>query len=392
MEAAKGSAERTFGPAAGQAVDVASNLNPDFLPTALAKAAHYSPELAMAGMGTFKHPISGTKLVTPIEEMRPVFDAPDQAITPRKPMDWSATEGGVYMPATWDRSRGDQSVLKEINGQKLTNPQVMEGGPLYMNWDDLQPEKQVAASGADIIDRMASTASEAKKIAGDKDVYLANVLMGLEGADFSHMVANPLVDLARQRGFSKTEAEMVDDAIRKSIVQSLPSKAPIDKKTAYANQWPGIMHPDLDQLIWKMGGPYRSSIAKAFDTKPMKDLGVPDVASIRYAATQPELLNSPNLSTGFSIAKVNPGAPAVSSGHTTYPVGLPGLGYVGGSQTDIPFKMFWRDFMKTRPEVENLSHRQRAFTMQIPVQKADPEWVDTISNYERNVQRGLIPP
>jgi hypothetical protein len=51
MEAAKGSAERTFGPAAGQAVDVASNLNPDFLPTALAKAAHYSPELAMAGMG-----------------------------------------------------------------------------------------------------------------------------------------------------------------------------------------------------------------------------------------------------------------------------------------------------------------------------------------------------
>jgi hypothetical protein len=342
--------------------------------------------------GTFKHPISGTKLITPIEEMRPVFGAPTEAITPRRPMDWSSTEGGVYMPATWDRSRGDRAVLKEINGQKLVNPQVMEGGPLYMNWGDLQPGKQVAASGSEIISRMGDAAAEAKKLAGDKDVYLANVLMGLEGADFSHMVANPLLDLARQRGFSKSEAALVDDSIRKALMQSLPSKAPIEKKISYASAWPGIMHPNLDELMWKMGGPYRSSIAKAMDTAAMKELGVPDVASIRYAATQPELLNSPNLSTGFSIAKVNPGAPAVSSGHTTYPVGLPGLGYEGGSQVDIPFSMFWRDFMKTRTPGENPSHTQRAFTMQMPVQKADPEWVDTISNYERDVLRGAIPP
>jgi hypothetical protein len=60
MEAAKGSAERTFGPAVGHAVDVASNLNPDFLPTALAKAAHYSPELAMAAVA---NPVS--KPMTP---------------------------------------------------------------------------------------------------------------------------------------------------------------------------------------------------------------------------------------------------------------------------------------------------------------------------------------
>jgi hypothetical protein len=386
-----------LGAAGRRAVEIAREYAKPAAATAAGITANVvTPEDAEAAKlpklpGTFKHPLSGTKLVTPIEEMRPVFSAPTEAITPRKPMNWAATEGGVYMPATWDRSRGDRAILEEINGQKLTNPQRMEGGPLYMNWGDVQPEKQVAASGQSIVDRMIETSAEAKKLAGDKDVYLANVLMGLEGADFSHMVANPLVDLARQRGFSKSEAALVDDAIRKSIIQNLPSKAPMDKKVAYASAWPGIMHPDLDQLMWKMGGGYRSAIAKAMDTAAMKTLGVPDVASIRHAATQPELLNSPNLSTGFSVAKVDPGAPSVSSGHTTYPVGMKGLGYEGGSQVDIPFNLFWRDFMKTRPPGESMAHTQRAFTMQMPVQKADPQWVDTISNFERNALRGAIP-
>jgi hypothetical protein len=393
-------AQRFAGPlgAAGRrAVEIAKDYAKPAAATAAGVAANVvTPEDAEAAklpklFGTFKHPVSGTKLVTPIEEMRPVFSAPTEAITPRRPMDWASTEGGVYMPATWDRSRGDRAILEEINGQKLTNPQRMEGGPLYMNWGDVQPEKQVAASGQSIVDRMIETSAEAKKLAGDKDVYLANVLMGLEGADFSHMVANPLVDLARQRGFSKSEAALVDDAIRKSIIQNLPSKAPMDKKIAYASAWPGIMNPDLDQLMWKMGGGYRSAIAKAMDTAAMKTLGVPDVASIRHAATQPELLNSPNLSTGFSVAKVDPGAPSVSSGHTTYPIGMKGLGYEGGSQVDIPFNLFWRDFMKTRPPGESMAHTQRAFTMQMPVQRADPQWVDTISNFERNALRGAIP-
>lgn len=47
VEAAKGSAERTFGPAAGQAADVASMVNPDVLPATLSKAARYAPELAI---------------------------------------------------------------------------------------------------------------------------------------------------------------------------------------------------------------------------------------------------------------------------------------------------------------------------------------------------------
>jgi hypothetical protein len=206
------------------------------------------------------------------------------------------------------------------------------------------------------------------------------------------MVADPLVDLARQRGFSKAETEIVDEAIRRAIMQNLPNKAPMERKIAYASQMPSIMDPDLERKIWEMGGGYRSSIAKAFDTAALKKMGVPDVASVRYAATQPELLNSPNLASGFSIAKVDPEASFVRSGHTTYPSGMAGLGYQGGSQVDIPFDLFWRDFMKTRPPAESGAHRQRAFTMQMPMQKVDPEWVDTISQYEQDVLRGIIPP
>jgi hypothetical protein len=395
-----------------RAIDLAKSVGPKiddtldrYLPQALGAAgagamlapqdaeAAKAPKILQQAIGkTFKHPISGTKLVTPIEDMSPVFGSPKEAITPRRPMNWAETEGGVFMPATWDRTRGDRAILESINGQKLTNPDVMEGGPLYMNWGDLQPDKQVAASGEKIIERMMSRAADAKKLAGEGDVYLANVLMGLEGGDFSHMVANPLIDLARQRGFSKAEAALVDDAIRKAIIQNQPTGKSMEKKVEYANRWPGIMHKDLDKMVWEMPGAFRSSIAKAFDTKAMKDLGVPDVGSVRFAATQPELLNSPSLSTGFSVAKVNTDGAPVRSGHTTYSSGMPGLGYSGGSQVDIPFDLFWRDFMKTRPPVESGSNRQRAFTTQMPLQQADAAWVDAISDYERNVLRGVIPP
>ena len=379
---------REYAPQIAGAAGVTAAMTPSEAEAAKAKAVRAALNVGQ----TFDHPVSRTKLITPLEEMRPVFAQPKENITPRKPMDWSQMEGGVTIPATWDRTRGDRSILTEINGRKLTVPKVMEGGPLYMNWGDVQPERQIAASGQDIIKRMIDNAVEAKKVAGDKDVYLANVLMGLEGGDFSHMVADPLVDLARQRGFSKAEAEIVDETIRRAIMQNLPTKAPMDRKIAYANQMPSIMDPDLERKIWEMGGGYRSSIAKAFDTAALKKMGAPDVASVRYAATQPELLNSPNLASGFSIAKVDPEASFVRSGHTTYPSGMAGLGYQGGSQVDIPFDLFWRDFVKTRPEGESMAHRQRAFTMQMPMQKIDPEWVDTVSKYEQDVLRGIIPP
>jgi spore germination cell wall hydrolase CwlJ-like protein len=342
--------------------------------------------------GTFKHPISGTRLITPMEEMRPVYSPATEQITPRKPMNWSATQGSVYQPAVWDRTLGDRSHLIEVNGQKLTNPKRMEGGPLYMNWGDLQAQKPVAASGSAVIDRMIDRSRDAQKLAQGKDVLLANVLMGPEAGDFSHMVADPLLDLARQRGFSKTEAAVMDDLIRKALIQSQPSKKDMNKKIAYASAWPGINHPDLDELMWKLPGPFRSSIAKAMDSSYAKGLGVPDVAAIRYAATQPELLNSKNLSTGFSIAKMNPSGNLIPSGHTTYNSAAPGLGYQGGSQVDIPFDLFWRDFMKTRPPVESSSNMQRAFTMQMPLQKADQHWIDTVSDYERGVLSGKIKP
>lgn len=126
MEAAKGSAERTFGPAAGQAVDVASNLNPDFLPTALAKAAHYTPELAMAGMGM-------------------------KAANPAVDLDLTRGIG-------WDQNRID----KEIN---------------YSHYDDGRSKAMVAfVNPNDFLAATTSSAKVANDIAKEADVLDLNKL------------------------------------------------------------------------------------------------------------------------------------------------------------------------------------------------------------------------
>jgi hypothetical protein len=101
FEAAKGSAERTFGPAAGHAVDVASNLNPDFLPTALAKAAHYTPELAMAGMG--------------IKAANPAVDlAKDVIASPRVTNDVGLYSHGAEAAAALPQAKGTPDQFKAM--------------------------------------------------------------------------------------------------------------------------------------------------------------------------------------------------------------------------------------------------------------------------------------
>lgn len=74
VEAARGSAERTFGPAAGHAVDVASMVNPDVLPLTIGKAGtlvgHYGPELAM-GANRISVPKSETSLDFALRQYEP---------------------------------------------------------------------------------------------------------------------------------------------------------------------------------------------------------------------------------------------------------------------------------------------------------------------------------
>jgi hypothetical protein len=215
--------------------------------------------------------------------------------------------------------------------------------------------------------------------------------MGPEGGDFSSMMYHPIIDVFRaNRGkIDNKLVERLDQGIRNKLFSDNRLLLGDERALAYANRWPGMDNPDLDALLASMPGPYRSTMAKVMDKSMYRKGNMPDISALRFATTEPDLLHAPSLSTGYSVAKLDPSGAAIPSGHADYDTAIKGLGYQGGARTHIPWNMFWREFAKTRPEGENFAHTQKAFLTQMPLQKIDAQLVDTIKKYEEEaVRRG----
>jgi hypothetical protein len=252
----------------------------------------------------------------------------------------------------------------------------------------LQPDQPAGASGSDVISRYIKRTQDAAK---EGQPFLITSAMGNEGGDFSSMMYAPIIDVFRQnRGKidNKLVAEL-DNGIRNKLFNDSKKIMGEEKAKIYADKWPGMDNPDLDTILAKMAGPYRSTMAKVMDKAKYRKGDMPDISALRFATTEPDLLHAPSLSTGYSVAKLDPRGIAMPSGHNDYDTAIRGLGYLGGAKTHIPWDMFWRDFAATRPAGENFAHTQKAFLTQMPLQKIDARLVDAIKKHEEDaVRRG----
>ena len=335
------------------------------------------------------HGISGKGkllLPQPLETYTAGF-VPNKNLAPRTNVDWEKLEGGVAVPALWDRTIGGYT-LESFGPHVLTNPKKLQGGTAYQRWGHLQPDQPAGASGSDVISRYIKRTQDAAK---EGQPFLITSAMGNEGGDFSSMMYAPIIDVFRQnRGKidNKLVAEL-DNGIRNKLFNDSKKIMGEDRARAYADKWPGMDNPDLDTMLAKMAGPYRSTMAKVMDKAKYRKGDMPDISALRFATTEPDLLHAPSLSTGYSVAKLDPRGIAIPSGHNDYDTAIRGLGYLGGAKTHIPWDMFWRDFAATRPAGENFAHTQKAFLTQMPLQKIDARLVDAIKKHEENaVRRG----
>jgi hypothetical protein len=313
----------------------------------------------------------GAKLQRPFNEMTSTHvDA--QNVPPLREMKPEEMQGSLILPALGDRSIGGK-YLTSVNEQSLTNPLLLEGGPRYMAMN--QPYGSAWASDKGPITGLAKRIRAAGE--SGKDVYLAHSAMGHASLDHNTMMTEALLDLAKQNKISGKGWKALEADVRKVR----PDFAGFDDSRLFdANA---------------KGGELRKALVRRMALQPHYEAGFPDVAAVRKAITEPELLEAPVHAGGFSIAKMDPAGRAIPNpevAHSTYPTGLavaPGGQSVGGLSKPVPRDIFFRNFAEGRRAIgAKPSGDDYSFLRNTQPQEADQRWVDEVSRFLENAKRG----
>jgi len=318
------------------------------------------------------HAISAVKLTRPISEMEATYKAPDipimeKAVTP------ADLQGGYLIPAFGDRSRAG-GFLTSVSGEKLKTPVPLQGGHQYM---PAHSERgAVWASDPGVITRLENKA--APYLEQGKPVYLPYTAMAADAVDYSHHVWDTLSQLAKQADISGRTEKMFNAKMRK----------PGAGYAAEMRDFPGIKSSELYDWLSNAAGDERNKFAHMLDSRTFMDKGLPNVAEVRTAVTDPRLLDVPWGSSGLSISQYAPlGGARVPSLHDSYIATLLGK-YRGGLGGSVPPEVMFPDVW---PAIQSSSKSpMRAFTMRLTEQPTNQQWVDTVSQYLLN-QRKAAP-
>jgi hypothetical protein len=326
------------------------------------------PSKAEAVAAGLYHPIGeGKKLKKPVSEMKytqeTIKDLPERTIiTPEQ------LQGATFIPATGDRTAAGK-LLTEIEGVRLPNPVLLEGGPDFMRTHS--PYGAVWASDKGPITGLSRKIQEAAKT-GSGDVYMMYTPMSHVGGDFSTMMTDALVEQIRGGKITKKAKKEFD----KEVKNIRP-------------EWKGIDSPEaINQL--RDNGALRHVFIDRMNLDQFQGAGFPDLATTRAAITEQSLMDVPIHSGGYSIAKVDPTGRIVAqpvAPHTTYNTQLAGE-YVGGFETPIPRELLFSDFTAARRAAgTHPAGDMRSFQLSNPIQYATQEWVDNLMKFMESQKR-----
>ena len=319
---------------------------------------------ALIDSGYYHQIGGGKKLDVPVEQM--LFTATEN--TPKVPQTIISPEsmqGSTLVPAVGDRTAAGM-MLTDINNLPLANPVQLEGGADFMR-------THAPYNTAWALDKGGSTALSKKiRVAGEKgDVYMPHVAMSATSGDFSTMMADALLEQMRGANVSKTAKLEFDRAMRR-----------------VRPEWKGIDSTETLKDLENIGEVRKAFIAEAnLDT--FANRGFPNITRTRVAITDPNLMNVPMHSSGYTVAKMNPegfvvDAPTVP--HKTYSHQLSGQ-YAGGFERPIPRDIMFPDFYsKRRAMSSNPAGDVRSFQLSNPTQKADQQWLDGVMQYLREAK------
>lgn len=274
---------------------------------------------------------------------------------------------------------------------KFKKPVQSEGGAGYMS-HEFNPQDAVWASNAGPTTTQVHRLSAHLKEAGG-DVYGASLAMAAPGIDFSVQATKTGLETLRAQPLTKEAREALYDAIDEAMA------APIGngKDFPAIPDWPGVRKVIKDdRLLQGMPGKWRAKLMKRLDTDPLKKLGAPNMAAVRYAVTAPGQRNASVLESGHGWFKMGDEAKRLSPeevirGHKTYPhvTASPGGRHAGTQPmpVDLVFPGFAREVRHM-----NASGQQRTASMQDVYEVVTPRQLERFQRWlesEKGKQLGV---
>lgn len=314
---------------------------------------------------------------------RPISEMSYQVVTPKGggllPFNEITPEylqqGGnnVLIPLLGDKTNAGDTLVS-INNIPLQYDVDRQGGATFMRSLAQSQDNLAWSSDKGVITNLLKKINEAYGQGAD-NVYLAYVSMGGEGGDFSRMMSDAMFGQISGQTLPKKSAKVFDEEVKK-----------------FFPEWEGALNPDVMEQLGQMSGSNRAKIIKLMATAKYQKLGFPDIASTRFAITDPRLVHTPSNTVGLEIARARPNTNIVPSSamnfvHDTYPYGLIG-DYVGGFQTPLPFELglpsvYKADVLSGRTQPQ----RQRSIGMNPTAEVIDQEFVDNAMGFLEQVMK-----
>lgn len=332
------------------------------------------------------HGISAIKLPKPVSEYFSRHS--ERAPMVGKTFDLAELQGKRLLPTVGDTTVPN-TYLEQIEAYKLPERVKMGGGGRFADVEGNNPD--VWMSAQTLAQGLVNKSDEIARKTGADVLTVPTALSGT-GGDYSHHVWSPLVDVLKDtKGISKSAREEFDTAMREA-----------------APDFPGInaRRDTLQRYFQQAPRTPRTSFAQIMDSRRFQDLGFPDVAAVRHAATDPELLHAPMGSSGYSVFRINPQQIVhPSTSHGTYSHGITGQN-VGSMGVIAPPELVFPDVMDSlrkmsqasgKPLNKYINRPDYYFAGKIPPtlkgeplaqsQLVDDKWINRMGDYAQRYNK-----
>lgn len=285
--------------------------------------------------------------------------------------------------------------ITHVMGVKLKNPVRMQGGKDFSAEELSRELGLVWASDPAVISGYAKQARENPGLLG---VYSA---MGARSGDFSHHVADIVVDMTKQADWiPKSEIKRFDDEIRAIEVKNKDT----GKITRPHKDFPGILSDKVEDYLYDPGrGNTRKAVADVMEKSSYRKEGFPDLSVIRTVVADPEMayrVNDPSAMmapTGGRIVRFDedPMTPIGGEGnipvfHKTYRQGISGED-LGSLEMPVPRSLIFPEFFANRRAAEKaMSSDRRSAEISNVLQEITPEIADDVDRFTEMYRRGLL--
>ena len=244
-------------------------------------------------------PLSDIKLAKPLSEMEHRYT--DVRTPEVKYVDPASMVGGHLILTPWDLSAANKT-LTHVDNTKLTYPVTLHGGQGF-------PEANRGLAAASELPFARPLDNLAAEYAEKGPVYIAPMTMGPMGINASHHVADPASQMAQLAKITKKDAKAFDAVMREQVPD-----------------WVGIHDPNFHFYINNLQGGMttKALMADRMGLREWQAKGFPDMAAIRHATTEPNLIDVPRNTWGMSISEYVPGKGLIDTEHPSFSKGVAG--------------------------------------------------------------------